>query len=121
MTARAALVVVIVNALLSAALLAAYATWIAPSRSPRLAVLDVAELYRLKEREIAAVLIKTDAIEADRLNALKRASEFGTQITTLIEQLPAECGCLILARGAIVGSSTTLPDLTPTARQRLGL
>ena len=121
MTARAALVVVIVNALLSAALLAAYATWIAPSRSPRLAVLDVAELYRLKEREIAAVLLKTDASEPDRLNALKRASEFGTQITTVIELLPAECGCLILTRGAIAGSSTTLFDLTPSVRQRLGL
>ena len=121
MTARAALVVVIVNALMSAALLAAYATWIAPSRSPRLAVLDVAELYRLKEREIAAVLVKPEATEGDRLNALQRASEFGTQITTLMGELPAECGCLILARGAIAGSSPILPDLTPLVRQRLGL
>ena len=121
MTARAALVVVIVNVLTSAALLVAYAIWIAPSRSPRLAVLDVAEIYRLKEREIAAVLLKHDASESDRLNALQRASEFGNQITSVIEKLPTECSCLILARGAIAGSGTSLPDLTPIARQRLGL
>jgi hypothetical protein len=121
MTARQALVVVVINVLVSAALLAAYAIWIGPSRAPRLAVLDVAELYRLKEREIAAVLVKRDASEADRLNALQGASQFGTQITTLIEQLPAECDCLILARGAIAGSGTALPDLTPAVRQRLGL
>jgi len=121
MTARAALVVLLINAMVSTALLASYSLWFTPARAPRLAVLDIAEIYRLKEKEIAAVLLKQDASDADRLHALKQASEFGTQITALIEQLPTECRCLILARGAVAGSKSTLPDLTPSVRQRLGL
>jgi len=121
MTLKAAVVVILVNALVSAALVAGYALLIAPARSPRLAVLDVAELYRLKEREISAVLVRPDATEDERLAALKTASAFGVAVTALLERLPAECGCLVLARGAIVGPGEKLPDLTPVVRQRLGL
>ena len=112
---------VLVNALTSTALIATYAIWLAPLRAPRIAVLDVTELYRLKERQIANALIKPDTSDTERTAALKRAGEFGTEITALIERLPAECGCLILARGALVGSAVDLPDMTPAVRQRLKL
>ena len=69
------IVVVAVNALVSAALIAAHANWIAPQ--PRFALLDVGELYRLKESRIAAVLVKPDAGEAQRLAALEEAAAFG--------------------------------------------
>ena len=121
MTLKAALVVMSANALVCVTLITSYALWIAPSRAPRLALLDVAELYRLKEREIAAILLQSDATEETRTQALKRASGFGVEITALIEQLPRECRCVILARGAIIGSAEILPDMTPAVRQRLGL
>jgi len=113
-------VLMLVNALLAAALIAAHAQWLAP-RPPRLAVLDVGELYRLKEREVAAVLVKANASDEERLAALKRAAAFGNDLNTLVESLPAECGCLVLARGAVVGEAQALPDLTPNVRRRLGL
>jgi hypothetical protein len=88
---------------------------------PRFSVLDVGELYRAKENQVATMLVKRDATEADRAAALKHAAAFGVEVGVLIDTLRDECGCLILARGAVVGPSPQLPDLTPEFRRRLGL
>jgi hypothetical protein len=111
--------ILLANALVTAALIGAYALWLAPQ--PRFALLDVGELYRLKESRIAAVLVKPDSGEAQRLAALEEAAAFGDALNGLIEALPGECRCLILARGAVVGNPESLPDLTPEVRRRLGL
>ena len=121
MNLKTAALLVLANALLSALLVLAYALWFAPAAAPRLAVLDVSELYRLKETQVAKVLVKLDASEADRALALQRASAFGLELTNLIQALPEECHCLVLARGAVVGPAPLLPDLTPDVRRRLGL
>jgi len=120
-SARAALLLALSNALLSAVLVAAYALYFAPRGAPLLAVLDVGELYRLKETQVAAVLVKRDASQEDRALALKGANAFGLELTELLQSLPQECRCLILARGAIVGPAPVLRDLTPEVRRRLGL
>jgi hypothetical protein len=112
---------IVANVLLSALVVLAYALWFAPAAAPRLAVLDVGELYRLKETQVAKVLVKLDATHEDRALALQRASAFGLEMTNLIQSLPEECHCLILARGAVVGPAPLLPDLTPEVRRRLGL
>ncbi len=121
MNVRRTLVLLLASVLINAALLLVYAVWIAPPRMPRLATLDVGELYRLKETQVAAVLLKREATDEDRSSALKRASAFGAEVTTLIQALPEECGCLILARGAVIGERQALPDLTAEVRRRLGL
>jgi hypothetical protein len=121
MTRKAALLVLVLNAGITIALLALYAVVFDTPNTPAFAVLDVAELYRLKEREVAAVLMKPDATPDERHAALKRAQAFGANLTALIEHLPAQCRCLIVARGAVIGSAAHLPDLTPSVRQRLGL
>ena len=121
MTRKAAAVMLALNLLITMALIATHSAWIAPKPLLKLAVLDLAELYRLKERQVAAALVKHDATDEERAVALKRASEFGAEVTALIERLPEECACLILARGAIVGSATHFPDMTPAVRQRLKL
>lgn len=121
MNARTAAILVLTNALLSAAFIGVYALWFAPAKVPALAVLDVGELYRLKETQVATVLVKRDSTDEDRALALKRAAAFGLEVTSLIQSLPDECRCLILARGAVVGPAPLLPDLTPEVRRRLGL
>ena len=65
MNARAAALLVGANALVSAALIALAYLWLVPERLPALAVLDVAELYRLKELQVAAVLVKRDASDEE--------------------------------------------------------
>ena len=121
MNVRTAALLMFVNGLLSAACVATYALWFAPGRAQQIAVLDVGELYRLKETQVAALLVKRDTTDADRTLALQRASAFGLEVTSLIQSLPEECRCLILARGAVVGPAPHLPDLTPEVRRRLGL
>ena len=120
MTRREAAMLIGINALLSAVLVMG-SHWLLPAQKPAIAVLDVAELYRLKESQVAAVLVKREASDAERVAAIQRAAAFGTEMTHLIEALPAECGCLVLTRGAVVGSGAHLTDLTPDVRRRLGL
>ena len=121
MNARTATLLILANAVLSIVFIGAYALWIAPPKTPALAVLDVAELYRLKEMQVATVLVKRASSDEDRAQALKHAAAFGMEVTSLIQSLPEECHCLILARGAIVGPAPLLPDLTPEVRRRMGL
>ena len=121
MNMRVASLLLGLNALISAALIAIYALWFSPANGSMFAVLDVGELYRLKENQVAAALVKRDASDEDRAAALKRAAAFGEEVTRLIQSLPEECRCLILARGAVVGTAPPLADLTPDVRRRLGL
>jgi hypothetical protein len=121
MNAKQAAVLVALNAALCLILLAGYALWLAPAPAPKLAVLDVGELYRLQEQQVAAVLVKRETSEAERASALARVAAFGQEVSALLESLPEECDCLLLARGAVVGPAPLLPDLTPEARRRLGL
>jgi hypothetical protein len=119
--AKGAALLVGANALVSAALIALVHLWLVPERMPPVAVLDVAELYRLKELQVAAVLVKRDASDEERTGALRGAAGFGTEVSTLLEKLPDECRCVVLARGAVVGAAPLLRDLTPDVRRRLGL
>jgi hypothetical protein len=91
------------------------------TQKPTFGTLDVAELYRLKEAQVATVLVKRDSGDAERILAIQRAAIFGAELSKLIDTLPEECGCLVLMRGAVLGSGAQLVDLTPAVRQRLGL
>ena len=121
MNAKTFVVALIANALFSTALMTGYALWLAPPQAPRFAVLDVGELYRLKESQVTAVLMKRDATEEERSSALKAAGTFSNEVTSLLQTLHHECRCLVLARGAVIGQPQALPDLTPDVRKRLGL
>ena len=111
---------VLINLFLTVTFIAAYGLWLAPTR-PRLAVLDVVELYRLKEAQVRAVLMKSGATDQERETALKQASAFGDELARLIDVLPADCRCLVLARGALIGRAQDVADLTPEVRRRLGI
>lgn len=120
MKRRAVLILMLANALLAALMLAAYAVWLAP-RPAKWATLDVAELYRLEEFQVAAMLMKHDANEAERTAALKRAENFGGDLSHLLQSVSQQCACLILVQGAVASPSSVLPDLTPEVRRKLGL
>ena len=121
MTRRDAAYLLALNALVSVALFAIGAHWAFGPQKTAFAVLDVAELYRAKEARVAAVLVNHNATETERATAITHAAAFGTELTALIETLPEECRCLVLARGAVIGAIAPLPDLTPDVRRRLGL
>ena len=110
-----------INVVVSLVIVAGAALWMQRNQKPTFGTLDVAELYRLKEAQVAAVLVKRDSGDAERIVAIQRAAVFGAELSKLIETLPEECGCLVLIRGAVLGSGAQLVDLTPAVRQRLGL
>lgn len=105
----------------AAILLAGYHAWNAGHGRLRVATLDIAEIYRLKERQFAALLTKPGASEADRGQAIELARAFGTELAALTRSLPNECGCLVLTQAAVVGSGENIPDLTPAVKRRFGL
>ena len=92
--------------------------WLLRAQKPTFGTLDVAELYRLKESQVAAMLVKRDMGDTERAMAIQRVAAFGGEVSKLIETLPEECGCLVLTRGAELGPSTQLIDLTPDERRR---
>lgn len=121
MTRRDAALLIAINTLLSLAMVGGVSAWFLRAQKPTFGTLNVAELYRLKESQVAAMLVKRDTSDTDRAMAIQRVAAFGGEVSKLIESLPEECGCLVLTRGAVLGSGAQLIDLTPDVRRRLGL
>lgn len=118
------LILVVANMALTALMIALYAVWLAP-RPSQWATLDVAKLYQLKELQVATTLMKHDAGEAERAEALKRAANFGAELSQVLQTTSQQCACLILVQGAVatpsLPNSIAIPDLTPQVRRQLGL
>jgi hypothetical protein len=83
----------------------------------------MAALYRAKEGQVTAQLLRRDASDTDRAAALRDAAAFGEQIERLVASLPADCRCLVFTQGALIGSGAggRITDLTPQLRRQLGL
>ncbi len=120
---RSELVLIVgLNAALSLALVLATA-WLLPPSEHRIATVDIAALYRAKEAQVTAQLLRRDASDTDRAAALRDAAAFGEQLDRLVARLPAECRCLVFTQGALIGSGAggQITDLTPQLRRQLGL
>jgi hypothetical protein len=110
------------NAAISLVLVLA-AFWLLPNTRPRIATVDMAALYRAKEGQVTAQLLRRDASDTDRAAALRDAAAFGEQIERLVANMPADCRCLVFTQGALIGSGagSRITDLTPQLRRQLGL
>jgi hypothetical protein len=88
---------------------------------PRFAVVDIAEIYRAKEKEFSNTIADPNATDMDRKKAIDNAQRFAKDLQTLIDKLPKECGCIVLNKAAVMGSGVVLPDLTQEARKAVEL
>jgi len=88
-----------------------------------IATVDIASIYRAKEGQVTAQLLRRDASDTDRAAALREAAAFGEQLDHLVARLPADCRCLVFTQGALIGSGagSRIADLTPQLRRQLGL
>lgn len=86
----------------------------------RIGVVDVAEIYRQKETEFTRLITKASS-EDDRQRALTMARDFAQRLPVALEELPRECACLVLLKGAMAGTSPQMVDLTPRLRQKVGM
>ncbi|QDL38731.1 hypothetical protein [Rhodoferax sediminis] len=111
----------LLNALLSLLILAAgLALYDRIVVRPALVIgmVDVAEVYRAKEAEFTQMLTKT-ALEEDRQKALLMARAFAQRLPVALEELPRDCGCLVILKSALAGPTPHTVDLTPLLRKKV--
>ena len=114
---KALLLSALVSLMTEAAGLAIYDRLVAqPARL--VGVVDVAEVYRAKEAEFTQLLTKSPS-EEERQKALLMARAFAQRLPLALEQLPRECGCLVILKSAVAGAPTNTVDLTPLLRQKV--
>lgn len=83
-------------------------------------VVDVGEVYRLKEAEFTQMITK-GASEEQRQKALVLAHQFAQQLPIALEELPRDCHCLVIIRSSVAGSPPHSVDLTPLLKHKVDL
>jgi hypothetical protein len=88
--------------------------------SLQIGIVDVAEIYRLKEREFTDLVTKTGS-DADRQKALLMADQFAKALPAALEELPKECDCLVLLKTAVPARAPNTMDMTAVLKQKIGM
>jgi hypothetical protein len=83
-------------------------------------VVDVGEVYRLKEAEFTQIVTKS-ASEDERERAVAMARQFAQRLPVALEELPRDCACLVVVRTAVVGVPPNGMDLTALLKRKLDL
>ena len=81
-------------------------------------VVDVAEIYRLKEAEFAALMTRGNS-DADRQRAMDLATSFARRLPRALEELPADCRCLVVLKSAVAGPTARTLDLTAVLKTKV--
>jgi hypothetical protein len=81
-------------------------------------VVDVAEIYRLKEAEFAALMTRGNS-DADRQQAMDLATRFARRLPRALEELPADCRCLVVLKSAVAGPTARTLDLTAVLKTKV--
>jgi hypothetical protein len=82
-------------------------------------VVDVAEVYRAKEAEFTRILTKAGS-EEERQKAMLMARAFAQRLPTALDELPRECGCLVVVlKAAVAGPTPNTIDLTAQLRKKV--
>ena len=84
----------------------------------RVGMVDVAEVYRQKEAEFTLLLTKSSS-EDDRQRALLMARAFAQRLPAALEELPRDCGCLVVLKSAVAGPTPHTVDLTAQLRRKV--
>ena len=84
----------------------------------RVGVVDVGEVYRQKEAEFTQILTKAGS-EGEREKAFAMARTFSQRLPLALEELPLECGCLVVLKSAVAGSTPRTVDLTAQLRRKV--
>lgn len=106
-----------VAALVAGAALAGYDRWVVRP-ALRVGVVDVGEVYRQKEAEFTQLLTRATGDE-ERQQALQMARTFAQRLPVALEELPRECGCLVMLSSAVAAPSAGVVDLTARLRRKV--
>lgn len=81
-------------------------------------VVDVGEVYRQKEAEFTLILTKAGS-DGEREKAMVMARAFAQRLPLALEELPRDCGCLVVLKSAVAGPTPRTLDLTAHLRRKL--
>ena len=81
-------------------------------------VVDVAEVYRQKEAEFTLILTRA-ASDAEREQAMRMARSFAQRLPLALEELPRDCGCLVVLKTAVAAPAPRTVDLTAHLRRKV--
>ena len=81
-------------------------------------VVDVAEVYRQKEAEFTLILTRA-ASDAGREQAMRMARSFAQRLPLALEELPRDCGCLVVLKTAVAAPASRTVDLTAHLRRKV--
>lgn len=81
-------------------------------------VVDVAEVYRQKEAEFTLILTRA-ASEGEREHAMRMARSFAQRLPLALEELPRDCGCLVVLKTAVAAPAPRTVDLTAHLRRKV--
>ena len=100
-----------------AAAIAAYDHWVIRP-ALRVGIVDVGEVYRQKEAEFTLALTKATT-DDERRRAMVMARRFAQRLPVALDELPAECGCLVVLKSAVAGATPRTVDLTAHLRHKV--
>ena len=106
-----------VSVLTAASALTAYDHWVVRP-ALRVGIVDVGEVYRQKEAEFTLILTKASS-DDERQRAMAMARVFAQRLPVALDELPRECGCLVVLRSAVAGAPPRTVDLTAHLKQKL--
>ena len=81
-------------------------------------VVDVGEVYRQKEAEFTLILTKSGS-DGERDKAMLMARAFAQRLPLALEELPRDCGCLVVLKSAVAGPTPRTVDLTAHLKRKL--
>ncbi len=114
---KAVLLQALVALLVVAAALAAYDRLVVrPAQI--VGVVDVGEVYRQKEAEFTLILTKANS-DDERQRAMAMARSFAQRLPVALEELPRECGCLVVLKSAVAGPTPRTLDLTAHLKRKV--
>lgn len=106
----------VVLAIVASALAAYHRLVVAPAL--RVGVVDVAEVYRQKEAEFTLIVTQAGS-DGEREKAMLMARSFARRLPAALEELPRDCGCLVVLRSAVAAPTPRTLDLTAELRRKV--
>ena len=103
--------------LIVAAALAAYDCWVVRPGQV-IGLVDVGEIYRQKEAEFTLLLTRAGS-DGERDKAFAMARSFSQRLPLALEELPRDCGCLVVLKSAVAGPTPRTLDLTAQLRRKV--
>ena len=103
--------------LIVAAALAAYDRWVVRP-GQMIGLVDVGEIYRQKEAEFTLLLTRAGS-DGERDKAFAMARSFSQRLPLALEELPRDCGCLVVLKSAVAGTAPRTLDLTAQLRRKV--